>query len=55
LKCGQNEEWLVGRAHARAESISLVLAVPEDHIRQEIKEEVPELQAPEAPTYPTTR
>jgi transposase-like protein len=41
----QNDEWLVGRAYLSAESISLVLAGPDDHIDKEIKEEVPELQA----------
>jgi putative transposase len=41
----QNDEWLVGRAYLSAESISLVLAGPDDHTDKEIKEEVPELQA----------
>jgi putative transposase len=41
----QNDEWLVGRGYLSAESISLVLAGPDDHIDKEIKEEVPELQA----------
>jgi hypothetical protein len=41
----QNDEWLVGRAYLSAESISLVLAGPDDHIDKEIKEEVRELQA----------
>jgi putative transposase len=40
----QNDEWLVGRAYLSAESISLVLAGPDDHTDKEIKEEVPELQ-----------
>ena len=41
----QNDEWLVGRGYLSAESISLVLTGPDDHIDKEIKEEVPELQA----------
>jgi putative transposase len=41
----QNDEWLVGRGYLSAESISLVLAGPDDHTEKEIKEEVPELQA----------
>ena len=41
----QNDEWLVGRGYLSAESISLVLAGPDDHTDNEIKEEVPELQA----------
>ena len=41
----QNDEWLVGRGYLSAESISLVLAGPDDHPDKEIKEEVPELQA----------
>jgi putative transposase len=41
----QNDEWLVGRAYLSAESISLVLAGPDDHTDKDIKEEVPELQA----------
>jgi putative transposase len=41
----QNDEWLVGRGYLSAESISLVLAGPDDHIDKEIKEEMPELQA----------
>jgi putative transposase len=41
----QNDEWLVGRGYLSAESISLVLAGPDDHIDKETKEEVPELQA----------
>ena len=41
----QNDEWLVGRGYLSAESISLVLAGRDDHIDNEIKEEVPELQA----------
>jgi putative transposase len=40
----QNDEWLVGRGYLSAESISLVLAGPDDHPPKEIKEEVPELQ-----------
>ena len=40
----QNDEWLVGRGYLSAESISLVLAGPDDHTDKEIKEEVPELQ-----------
>jgi putative transposase len=41
----QNDEWLVGRGYLSAESISLVLAGPDDHTDNEINEEVPELQA----------
>jgi putative transposase len=41
----QNDEWLVGRGYLSAESISLVLAGPDDHPDNKIKEEVPELQA----------
>jgi len=41
----QNDEWLVGRGYLSAESISLVLAGPDDHTNKEINEEVPELQA----------
>jgi putative transposase len=40
----QNDEWLVGRAYLSAESISLILAGPDDHIEKEIKEEVAQLQ-----------
>ena len=36
----QNDEWLVGRGYLSAESISLVLAGPDDHTDKEIKEEV---------------
>src|SRR5829696_109816 len=41
----QNDEWLVGRGYLSAESISLILAGPDDHTDNETKEEVPELQA----------
>jgi putative transposase len=41
----QNDEWLVGRGYLSAESISLVLAGPDDHKDTEIKEEVAQLQA----------
>src|SRR3954454_21923337 len=41
----QNDEWLVGRGYLSAESISLALAGPDDHTDNEIKEEVPALQA----------
>jgi putative transposase len=41
----QNDEWLVGRAYLSAESISLVLAGPDDHPTKETKEEVAQLQA----------
>ena len=41
----QNDEWFVGRGYLSAESISLVLAGPDDHTDNEINEEVPELQA----------
>jgi hypothetical protein len=40
----QNDEWLVGRGHLSAESISLCLADPEKSYMGEIKQEVPELQ-----------
>jgi hypothetical protein len=40
----QNDEWLVGRGYLSAESISLVLAGPDDHTDKE-KEEVAQLQA----------
>jgi transposase-like protein len=41
----QNDEWLVGRGYLSAESISLVLTGPDAAPTQEIKEEVPSLQA----------
>jgi putative transposase len=41
----QNDEWLVGRGYLSAESISLLITEPDDHIDNQIKEEVPELQA----------
>ena len=41
----QNDEWLVGRGYLSAESISLVLAGPDNQTDKEIKEEVAELQA----------
>ena len=41
----QNDEWLVGRGYLSAESISLVLAGPDDHTNNEIEEEVAQLQA----------
>jgi transposase-like protein len=41
----QNDEWLDGRGYLSAESISLALAGPDDHIDKEIKEEVAQLQA----------
>jgi transposase-like protein len=41
----QNDEWLVGRGYLSAEPISLVLAGPDDHPNNEIKEEVAQLQA----------
>src|SRR5688500_6765715 len=41
----QNDEWLVGRAYLSAESISLVLAGPDDQPTKETKEEVAQLQA----------
>ena len=41
----QNDDWLVGRSYLSAESISLVLAEPDDHTDTEIKEEVAQLQA----------
>ena len=41
----QNNEWLVGRGYLSAQSISLVLAGPDDHIDKKIKEEVTQLHA----------
>ena len=41
----QNDGWLVGRGYLSAESISVVIAGPDDHTPKEIKEEVPERQA----------
>jgi transposase-like protein len=41
----QNDEWLVGRGYLSAESISMCLAGPADHIDKEIKEETAQLQA----------
>jgi putative transposase len=41
----QNDEWLVGRGYLSAESISLVLAGPDDHTDNKIKEDVAQLQA----------
>ncbi len=41
----QNDEWLVGRGYLSAESISLVLAGPDDHTDKGDKEEVAQLQA----------
>jgi putative transposase len=41
----QNDEWLVGRGYLSAESISLLITEPDDHIDNQIKKEVPELQA----------
>jgi len=41
----QNDEWLVGRGYLSAESISMCLAGRDDHIDQETKEEVAQLQA----------
>ena len=41
----QNDEWLVGRGYLSAESISLVLAGPDDHTDKENTEEVAQLQA----------
>ena len=46
----QNDEWLVGRGYLSAESISLVLAGPDDHTDKEIKEEAPGSKRPEPPT-----
>ena len=40
----QNDEWLVGRGYLSAESISLVLAGPDDQTNNQIKEEVAQLQ-----------
>jgi transposase-like protein len=40
----QNDDWLVGRRHLSAESISLALAGRDDHIDNEINEEVAQLQ-----------
>jgi len=41
----QSDEWLVGRGYLSAESISLVLAGPDDHTDNEINEGAPALQA----------
>ena len=41
----QDDEWLVGRGYLSAESISLVLAGPDDRTDKEIKKEVAQLQA----------
>ena len=41
----QNDEWLVGRGYLSAESISLVLAGPDDHTDKQNKQEVTQLQA----------
>jgi predicted dinucleotide-binding enzyme len=41
----QNDEWLVGRGYLSAESIALCLAGPAEDTDNQIKEEVPELQA----------
>ena len=41
----QNDEWLVGRGYLSAESISLVLAGPDDHTDKKEREEVAQLQA----------
>jgi hypothetical protein len=40
----QDDEWLVGRGYLSAESISLVLAGPDEHTNREINEEVGQLQ-----------
>src|SRR5215211_24008 len=40
-----NDEWLLGRGYLSAESISLVLTRPDDHIDKENQEEVAQLQA----------
>jgi putative transposase len=41
----QNDEWLVGRGYLSAESISLVLAGPDDHTDNKTNKETPALQA----------
>ena len=41
----QNDQWLVGRGYLSADSISLVLAGPDDHTHKQTKEEVTQLQA----------
>ena len=41
----QNDEWLVSRRYLSAESISLVIAGPDDHSHKKEKEEA-QLQAP---------
>ena len=41
----QQAEWLVGRGYLSAESIALALAGPAEDTDNQIKEEVPELQA----------
>jgi hypothetical protein len=40
----QNDEWLVGRGYASAESIALVIAGRDEHTTNEIREEVRELE-----------
>ena len=40
-----NDEWLEGRRYLSTESISLGLAGRDDHIDEEIEEEVAQLQA----------
>lgn len=41
----RSHEWPVGRRYMWGEAISPVLVGPDDHTDNEIKEEVPELQA----------
>ena len=41
----QNDEWLVRRGYLSAESISLMLAGPDDLIDKEFKEAVGQIQA----------
>ena len=45
----QNDEWLVGRGYLLAESISLVLTTDQRSRDNEIKKEVPEAGAEQAP------
>ena len=46
----QNDEWLVGRGYLSAESISLVLAGPDDHTDHGSRRRHPRTKRPEPPT-----
>ena len=50
----QNDEWLVGRGYLSAESISLVLAGPDDHITRRSRRRCPSSKRPEPPTSSPT-